>query len=84
MSRLTLAVNGEAITPGHIYVSPPNKQLSVGRFGVVRLDDPSFFDSVHLSVNRLFSAAAVVYGPRVIGIILSGNQYDGAQGLRGY
>jgi two-component system chemotaxis response regulator CheB len=79
---VSFAVNGEAITSRHIYVSPPDKHLSVGRFGVVRLDNPSFFDTVRPSVNRLFAAAAVVYGPRVIGIVLSGNQYDGVQGMR--
>lgn len=80
--RVTFAVDGETVKPGHIYVSPPNKHLSLGRFGVVRLDDLGFFDSVQPSVNRLFAAAAVVYGPRVIGIVLSGNQYDGVQGMR--
>jgi two-component system chemotaxis response regulator CheB len=79
---VTFAVNNESIEPQHIYVSPPGKHLSVGRFGVIRIDEPSFFDSVRPSVNRLFSAAAVVYGPRVIGVVLSGNHYDGAQGMR--
>lgn len=79
---VSFAVHGELIKPGHIYLSPPGKHLSIGRLGIVRLDEPSFFDTVQPSVNRLFSSAAVVYGPRVIGIVLSGNQYDGAQGLR--
>lgn len=80
--EVSFAVHGEPIKPRHIYVSPPGKHLSIGRLGIVRLDDPGFFDTVQPSVNRLFSAAAVVYGPRVVGIVLSGNQYDGAQGLR--
>jgi len=80
--KVSLAVDGEEIKPAHIYVSPPDKHLAVGRSGVVRIDEPGLFDSVRPSVNRLFSSAAAVYGPRVIGIILSGNQYDGAQGMR--
>lgn len=79
---VSFAVQGELIKPGHIYLSPPGKHLSIGRLGIARLDEPTFFDTVQPSVNRLFSSAAVVYGPRVIGIVLSGNQYDGAQGLR--
>ena len=78
----TFAVNNEPIEPRHIYVSPPGKHLSIGRFGVVRIDEPSFFDSVQPSVNRLFSSAATVFDARVIAIILSGNQYDGVQGMR--
>ncbi len=81
-AKVSLAVNDEAIQAGRIYVSPPDKHLTIGRSGVIRLDAPSFFDSVQPSVNRLFSAAAIVYGPRVIGVVLSGNRYDGAQGLR--
>lgn len=80
--EVALAVNNEPIKPGRIYVSPPGKHISVGRFGVLRIDEPSFFDSVQPSVNRLFSAAAVVFGARVIGVILSGNQYDGVQGMK--
>lgn len=79
---VTVAVNNKPIQPGHIYVSPPGKHLSVGRFGVLRVEEPSFFDSVQPSVNKLFSTAAVVFGARVIGIILSGNQYDGVQGMK--
>jgi len=79
---VTFAVNGQTIKPRHIYVSPPNKHLSIGRPGVARLDEPGFFDMVVPSVNRLFAAAAAVYGPRVIGVVLSGNQYDGVQGMK--
>jgi two-component system chemotaxis response regulator CheB len=80
--RVTYAVNSEPIESGRIYVSPPGKHLSVGRLGVVRIDEPSFFDSVQPSVNRLFSAASVVFDPRVIGVVLSGHQYDGVQGMK--
>ena len=80
--RVTLAVDGESIKPGHIYVSPPNRHLTVGERGVLKLEDPGFFDNAHPSVNRLFVAAAAVYGPRVIGIVLSGNQHDGVQGMQ--
>lgn len=80
--EVTFAVDNELIRPRHIYVSPPEKNLSVGILGVIRVEEPGFFDTVQPSVNRLFSAAAVVFGPRVIGVILSGNQYDGVQGMR--
>jgi two-component system chemotaxis response regulator CheB len=80
--QVASAINGEPIEPGHIYVSPHGKHLSIGRPGVIRVEEPSFFDNVYPSINRLFSAAAVVYGSRVIAVVLSGNQYDGVQGLR--
>lgn len=80
--RVTYGVNNGTIKPRHIYLSTPGKHLSIGRFGVMRIDEPGFFDSLQPSVNRLFSAAAVVFGSRVIGVILSGDQYDGVQGMR--
>jgi PAS domain S-box-containing protein len=80
--QVTYARHGEPIERRHIYVAPPGKHLAIGRFGMIRTEEPSFFDTVTPSVNRLFSAAALVYGPRVIGIVLSGNQYDGVQGMR--
>lgn len=79
---VTFAIDNEPIRPGHIYVSPLRKHLSVGLFGVIRVEEHGFFDTVQPSVNRLFSAASVVFGARVIGVILSGNQYDGAQGMQ--
>jgi two-component system chemotaxis response regulator CheB len=79
---VSFAIHGESIEPGRLYVSPPGKHLSIGRFGIIRTEDRSFFDAVTPSVNRLFAAAAVVYGPRVIGVVLSGDQYDGVQGMR--
>lgn len=80
--HVSFAIHDKLIEPGHIYVSPLGKHLAIGRLGVTRIDEPSFFDTVKPSVNRLFSAAAVVYGSRVIAVILSGHQYDGVQGLR--
>jgi two-component system chemotaxis response regulator CheB len=80
--RVSFAVDGEAVKVGRIYVSPLGKHLTVGRFGIIRLEKPGFFDTVQPSINRLFAAAAVVYGPRVIGVVLSGEQYDGVQGMR--
>lgn len=80
--NVTLAVDGESIKPGHIYVSPPNRHLTMGERRVLKLEDPRFFDNAHPSVNRLFVAAAAVYGPRVIGVVLSGNQHDGVQGMQ--
>jgi two-component system chemotaxis response regulator CheB len=78
---VTLAVEGETIQPRRIYVSPPNKHLTVGPLGVVKLEDPGFFESASPSIDRLFATAALVYGPRVIGIVLSGNSHDGVQGM---
>lgn len=75
------AIHGEAILPRRIYLSPLHKHMVIGKGGLLLLEEGSAFDAERPSVNRLFASAAAVYGPRVIGIVLSGNAKDGVQGM---
>lgn len=79
---VAFAVANEPVVPGRIYVSPPGKHLSVGGLEIVHLSEPNLSDGAVPSINRLFSSAALVYGKRLIGVVLSGNQYDGVQGMK--
>ncbi|WP_394846062.1 chemotaxis protein CheB [Pendulispora brunnea] len=74
------ALHGDTIVPGHIYVAPPDNHLMLGR-GVVRvLRGPK--ESGHRpAVDALFRTAAASYGPRVIGIILTGQLDCGTAGM---
>ena len=76
------AVQAEKVRLGKIYLSPQGKHMSVMSGGVLRLESGQPSDANTPSVNRLFASAARVYGDRVIGIVLSGNSKEGAQGLR--
>jgi two-component system, chemotaxis family, protein-glutamate methylesterase/glutaminase len=71
----------EILEPRRIYLSPPHRHLSVGAGGLLKVVEGSAFDGAGPSINRLFASAAAVYGRRVIGIILSGDTRDGAQGM---
>lgn len=73
-------IHGEKLEPGHIYVAPPDNHLMLepGRMRVVR--GPK--ESGHRpAVDALFRTAAVAYGPRVIGVVLSGYQDCGTAGM---
>jgi len=73
-------VDGEQALPGHIYVAPPDHHLLVERDRVLVKRGPKE-NRFRPSIDALFRSAAYVYGPRVIGVILSGALDDGTSGL---
>jgi two-component system chemotaxis response regulator CheB len=73
-------VDGDPIVPGRVYVAPRDIHLVVGaeRWRLVR------GAKVHWTrpaVDPLFSSAAEWFGPRCVGILLSGGGADGVAGL---
>jgi two-component system chemotaxis response regulator CheB len=78
--RAAYAVDGEQIEHGRVYVAPSDRHLLVER-GHVRVTRGPRENRFRPSVDALFRSAATAYGPRVIGIVLSGMLSDGAAGL---
>lgn len=70
------------VLPGNIYFAPPDYHLLVdkGPSLLLSVDDPVYF--ARPSIDVLLESAADVYGPRMLGIILTGANADGADGLR--
>jgi two-component system, chemotaxis family, protein-glutamate methylesterase/glutaminase len=74
------ARDNEWIEHGRIYVAPPNYHLLVEEQRTVLWRGPKE-DRTRPAVNTLFRSAAVAYGERVTGVVLTGALEDGSAGL---
>ncbi len=74
------AAHGMVVEPNCFYVIPPQKFLSVSD-GALRLSQPENSHRVHLPFDFFLKSLAAEYGPRAVGIVLSGTGADGSVGL---
>ena len=77
----TRAIDGELFHPGHIYVAPPDYHLLLAAGRRMQLTRGPRENHHRPAIDPLFRSAARNYGPRVIGVILTGYLNDGAAGL---
>jgi two-component system chemotaxis response regulator CheB len=74
-------IDGELIERGRIYVAPPDYHLLFSGGGCMHLGHGPKENMQRPSINAMFRSAADAFGPRVVGVVLSGMLDDGAAGL---
>lgn len=67
--------------PGHIYIAPPDHHMLLEE-GRIRVVHGPKENRSRPAVDPLFRSAALAYGKRVVGIVLTGALDDGSAGLQ--
>lgn len=74
------AIDGQPIERGHIYVAAPDRHLLlIGE--TIRLGPGPRENMARPAIDPLFRSAALSFGARAVGVVLTGMLNDGASGL---
>ena len=80
---VVIAVHGETIEPGKVYLSPGDRHLCVAEGGRrIEIRNSPEINYVRPSADPLFQTLAEGFGASTIGVVLTGLGADGAQGAQ--
>jgi two-component system, chemotaxis family, protein-glutamate methylesterase/glutaminase len=77
---VSTAQEGEAVRAGRVYVAPADKHLLV-LDDIIHLGHGPRENMARPAIDPLFRSLGTSYGPRAIGVVLTGMLNDGAAGL---
>ena len=75
------ACDGDMPRPGTIYIAPSDRHMLL-EGGFIRLSRGPKEHHARPAIDPLFRSAALNFGPRAIGVVLTGMLDDGSAGLR--
>lgn len=75
------AFHGEPLQPGVVYVAPPDAHL-LAEPGRLRLSHGPKVNHTRPAIDPTLRTCALAFGPRAIGVVLSGRLDDGTAGLQ--
>jgi two-component system chemotaxis response regulator CheB len=79
---VSVAVNGEKIKPGKVYIAPDEHQMGITKGPKINLCKLPAENGLCPSVSFLFRSVSEVMGSKAIGILLTGMGKDGASELK--
>jgi two-component system chemotaxis response regulator CheB len=79
--RVAIAGHGDTPRPGYFLLAPDDYHVQINAWGVIELNKEPPYKGLRPSANHLFRSLARNYGPRAVGIVLTGMGDDGAEGL---
>lgn len=79
---ISLANNGDILSPGRAYVAPDGMQMAVGAGNRIVLSEKKSESDLCPSISHLFLSVAQVFGRNAIGVLLTGMGKDGAEELK--
>jgi two-component system chemotaxis response regulator CheB len=78
--RVVEPVDGDCLQRGFVYIAPADCHMTF-ELERICLDRGVKEHHTRPAVDPLFASAALAYGPRVVGVVLTGGGHDGMQGL---
>jgi len=72
----------EKILPGHIYIATPDYHLMIEEDKTFSYAYSELVNYSRPSIDVLFETAAEAYGEKLIGVLITGGNADGAAGLK--
>lgn len=72
----------EKIQPGNIYIAPPNYHLLIEKDKTFSLTIDERVSFARPSIDVLFESAAESYNNKLIGVVLTGSNHDGTNGIK--
>lgn len=80
--KVSQAVEGDVLEPGHVYLAPPNKHLLINADGRLGLSESATVHFVRPCADVMFESIAQSFTGKTVAVVLSGSGKDGADGVR--
>ncbi|MBI2950495.1 chemotaxis protein CheB [bacterium] len=76
------AAEGDRLSPGTVYIAPPDRHLLVNPDGSLSLSQSELVHFLRPSADLLFESVAASYKERSIAVVLTGSGSDGTMGVQ--